>query len=958
MKRLRTWLRRLSLAALLVVALGLFAQFVIVPKLIQWRIVAALHAAGFAHSRVTVNWVSPWRLQATDLKLDAKSDQRIESVAAEFAPSTLVAGRINRLDLAGAYWTIRLTPAGLDLGLPPGLLQRRPTGNAPGRLALPVQRIVLRDGEVQLNLLSREIPLPIDGVLQQPAPDQLHLNATVHLPAAAVNLDAHLTDVRGRYEIAGRLTAPGLTMPVQGTIDPGRGTVHLAGQAASSLWWPEMACELDRAGSGDLHFQARVAAAAAGPATAPGQPRAASSPVGGLVVDYRRTAGKSHTTVTYTGRPGPVGLSGLFALDLEKADFHGELDGRGLLTRMDGDFQARRVQVGTYSLAHVQVTVHQAADGLDIQAAADGPGWRLESLRISSTQPRLDLSGRSPVTVAVAGSLGGRPTGWMQRWLGRLGIVMDKPGLVSLQGAGQAVWEGWGKAQPWRVQLGRVDLSVAPTDMALAWGGWRVEGMEGRFAGSMALAPGRCVLALNPQQATTIGWAGIQRAPAATQPVGAGAMPATMDVGPGRWTLTQSGEGLFSWSPSGIHLGATLTAEQPLELRTPEIEASARQAALALRLETSTRAPLRWISKLTLGQVAVVHKPTGLKVEDVALELPFTYGLKNPMVGSFQVGKVIYGKNPWPELSGSVDINNGVLKAAFATPEGASLKVNGTAELRLWDGPDGQVRISLLDYHIEDPQWLGRVAPQAADMQMTGRFDLYGVISFVKGRIEPWVTLVAHDAAVSSQDLDIGASGIEAVVNFNHLDPLGTPPFQWVTVKSAHSGRLKLTDGTVDFTMQTPQSVLIERADWLLGKTGKFWVHGVWIDPTAKNMNLEVFLENVNIKDLLALATDGSVTGDGVLLNGRVNVPLRPGQTPMLLPLKDGWLQSHEVSDTTSAPGTPSGGAGWIEVHDKQALVRMLGGGGGGPDQSDSGPTGPGPGGFRGAEAVRAVPDG
>ncbi len=306
------------------------------------------------------------------------------------------------------------------------------------------------------------------------------------------------------------------------------------------------------------------------------------------------------------------------------------------------------------------------------------------------------------------------------------------------------------------------------------------------------------------------------------------------------------------------------------------------------------------------------HRDSGLTLRAVEVQLPVTWGVEDsarPTPGRFGA-QVDFLDRPWPALAGTCALHEGVLR--WETPwtessQGVSLFTRGEVSL---PQRTGEFRGSVQGLIIDDPKALARRFTALRGIDLTGQLDAHAVVSLTGGDLKPWITLDITEGRVASGEFDTLATGVAAQVNFDRFTPLATPPFQWVSVREAHVGKLAVRDGIVQFQMRGLNSVMIERTRWAVGEKGAFQVHAFWMNPAAEELPVEVFMEDVDIRDLLGLVAEKSVEGQG-LLYGRLPVTIRPtpGEKPLISP-GSGFLYSRP-------------GVGWFQVLDRSTLDKL-----------------------------------
>lgn len=390
---------------------------------------------------------------------------------------------------------------------------------------------------------------------------------------------------------------------------------------------------------------------------------------------------------------------------------------------------------------------------------------------------------------------------------------------------------------------------------------------------------------------------------------------------------------------------ATLTASAAVRWKDQTVDAQCQRLSLEARWQRlGEQDVLSGFLKLDGGHLALGKQ---LAIEHLAAEIPWRYllsaggtdamadSIPSQGLGGVELrgisllesdGQTIAMK--FPDIAGTARVDQGLLHLKMSSDAASGPQFQAQVDLdvsRPW-AIQGQeqvgsrevqmgrerrgagVHVSLLNLAIDDPTWLERVIPAARGAALTGQFQADFVGEFQQGRFRPWLTLTAKDVAISSKEYDMEIHGLETSVNIDSFSPVSTPPSQWITAKTARMGKFELADGLVQFTMQAPDSYHIERTHWCLGREGQFWIHSFWLDPLADRIELEVFLQEMDLSDWLAFFSD-KVHGQGRMY-GRLPVVILPGQTRPVR-IGQGFLYAN-----------PEGG--FVQIADEQTAQSLM----------------------------------
>ncbi|MCC7146117.1 MAG: YdbH domain-containing protein [Phycisphaeraceae bacterium] len=241
-------------------------------------------------------------------------------------------------------------------------------------------------------------------------------------------------------------------------------------------------------------------------------------------------------------------------------------------------------------------------------------------------------------------------------------------------------------------------------------------------------------------------------------------------------------------------------------------------------------------------------------------------------------------------------------------------KLDITFQAQITQGDSLTMELQVQPILIEDRQLPADLFPQVSDWWITGSLQAQGTWTHLAGKWTQRLQVKFADVDLRSATTDVAAEGLEGELTFDNISPLSTAPSQHLLIKAAHTGRLALHDGQIDLRLESPQSIFVERMRWRWGTQGSVWAHAFRVHPTKLEVDAELFIEAVNIQDLLALAmpsgSQSTVTGGG-LLYGRLPVSIHPQERDPVR-LGAGFLFAQP-------------GGGWFRFRDKAALEGTLG---------------------------------
>jgi hypothetical protein len=188
---------------------------------------------------------------------------------------------------------------------------------------------------------------------------------------------------------------------------------------------------------------------------------------------------------------------------------------------------------------------------------------------------------------------------------------------------------------------------------------------------------------------------------------------------------------------------------------------------------------------------------------------------------------------------------------------------------------------------------------------LDGRINIAGTVS-VDGQ-RPAITATVRDAVLRNADGSQRFAGITGQLTLDGFDPLTTPDGQGLAWTSGQFGQLRIGDGSVQCHLGAGPTLHVERLQWKIGP-GRYWAHAFDVRPDQPDMKINLFWENVDLNDWLALVAADKAKGTGRLF-GRL--PIRVQTQPQLrLTFGEGYLISS--------------GPGGVTIEDEQLVGEMV----------------------------------
>jgi hypothetical protein len=303
------------------------------------------------------------------------------------------------------------------------------------------------------------------------------------------------------------------------------------------------------------------------------------------------------------------------------------------------------------------------------------------------------------------------------------------------------------------------------------------------------------------------------------------------------------------------------------------------------------------LSEQTLftGKTSVSNASAKLKSEDLSMaginfSLPLAWPFLDPGdSGQFNVRSLLWGKK-----------DLGAIKTRVRQ-KGMGVWFDGKHQNRLIPdmvlkfsghggfadaGFESGVHYELIPHEIQKPLDLGRIYPEAAGITAKGNLSLWG--DFIQNANQSDLTLTVglKNGGLYQTDQKISMEGIETEIFFPDLFQFKSAPKQQVAFQSAALGNIKFENGLVDFQVESPDSLFIEKTmfNWC---NGHVETQALRISPDKDEYDLVLYCDRLNLAMILMQFGAAEAEGKGTV-NGRIPMAYANGRWTF----NDGFLYS------------------------------------------------------------------
>ena len=181
---------------------------------------------------------------------------------------------------------------------------------------------------------------------------------------------------------------------------------------------------------------------------------------------------------------------------------------------------------------------------------------------------------------------------------------------------------------------------------------------------------------------------------------------------------------------------------------------------------------------------------------------------------------------------------------------------------------------------------LGKLAPAAAGMTVTGKFEAGGGIRYSASGLKGKVRTNLTDAKFKMEEQKIAINGIQMNMLIPNLAEIRSAPRQIISFTNATIGALGMGEGRIEFQLESPRSLFIEKSNfkWCGGNVD---VPAIRIVPGVDDYSLTFYCDRLNLAQVLEQFGAAAAEGSGAV-SGKIPLRYKNGK----LSFDDGFLFS------------------------------------------------------------------
>jgi len=354
-------------------------------------------------------------------------------------------------------------------------------------------------------------------------------------------------------------------------------------------------------------------------------------------------------------------------------------------------------------------------------------------------------------------------------------------------------------------------------------------------------------------------------------------------------------------------IGDALIAQRDTAEEIASFMIQVAEADIGIAKKTQIRAPLLSVSGkvksdaekgIQVGGIAKLvdgsmnETQSEIKLKGVQGVLPIQW----PQAGKVQKGNLSVQEVSWQgtdlgavhatvKQNGAGVVFNGVHENKLAP--GLKIDFQGMARLAADNGVASEVAFKVPQYKTAAVIDLGKVYPAVKGFTFDGALKLSGNVTYAHEQLRSSMQLALTGADVVGKDKGAAAiRGIDLNLFFPDLLAFRSAPQQRLSFQEASFGDLSTGEGAIEFQVESPASVLIEKSG-ITWCDGKIYTQAMRFSPAVKDYDLTIYCDRLSFAKLLAQFGAANAEGKG-RVNGRIPVRITNGK----ISFHDGFLYS------------------------------------------------------------------
>ncbi|MFH2044920.1 MAG: YdbH domain-containing protein [Pseudomonadota bacterium] len=295
--------------------------------------------------------------------------------------------------------------------------------------------------------------------------------------------------------------------------------------------------------------------------------------------------------------------------------------------------------------------------------------------------------------------------------------------------------------------------------------------------------------------------------------------------------------------------------------------------------------------KIQFNDVNITDQKLQVNISGIGGILPFKWPFVDTKSEGTVFAKTILWKNiDLGSFSGSVRQNNSglIYKGRYTNIpfKGMNLDFSGYTDLLSPNSYETEISINMHKYKLSSGSDINRLFPQAKGLSFGGEAQLNGKLRFKENKFTGFIKANIEEGLFNYKDKGILIEGIKINLNLPNLPSVSSAPKQQLAFGKASIGSIQLSDGKLDFQIESAESFFIEkcRFKWCDGSVN---TNSLRISSLNKDLSLILFCDRINLAKLIEQFGVAKAEGIGAV-NGTIPIEYSDGK----LIFADGFLYS------------------------------------------------------------------
>lgn len=272
--------------------------------------------------------------------------------------------------------------------------------------------------------------------------------------------------------------------------------------------------------------------------------------------------------------------------------------------------------------------------------------------------------------------------------------------------------------------------------------------------------------------------------------------------------------------------------------------------------------------RVTIRPGRIQVKQPRLVLDQASLQLPFQWPpTEKQTTGPLQIGRILFDDRPMGRIDGRIGQHGRSL----------SLTMDHTSKLFpglhvLIDGAlnrsGGTLAFTVPAYTLPSDMEIDRFWPRAANMVLGGRLEASGRLKTDRATLSGSAQVSFDEGYLKDTSQKLDLEGIRMEVHFDNLPGMDSAPRQTLAVRRVRIGNLDAEDLRIDFQIERPQTLFIEKAaiQWCNGTVN---TGALRITPGRDDYELTLFCDRLDLAMVLKQLGAAEASGEGAV-NGRI----------------------------------------------------------------------------------------